>query len=334
MAPRGSLPSDEFFPVHLAIMQPGTMAPVDLYIKAGAGSSATLYKGAHALLTEETRQRLLDRGVGELYLRKQDSDAYDEYVEENLSSIVRDDLLPRGQACQLVYEASSRVVQQFFADPRSGRNSRRAQRMVRTVVASILRDPNAMWEMTALASHDYETYTHSVNVTVLLVGASRELLRITDEAALQRIGYGGIAHDIGKSQIPAMILRKPGKLTQAEFQQIKTHPLVGLEIVGGHGAVSPEAASVIRSHHEQVDGNGYPDGIATARLEAPVRLAKIVDAYDALTSQRAYAPAHRPYDALRLMKSMEGHFDAALLESFIRFLGPGDVRSRATGPVR
>jgi putative nucleotidyltransferase with HDIG domain len=316
----------DLFPIHLAVMQPGTLAPVDLYMRAGAGGDFTLYKAAHMPLTAETRDRLLTRGTEVLYIHKKDQEAYQDYVEENLIAIVRDDLIPYRDACRIVYDSSARVVHDVFDDPRSGRNLKRAETMVEGVVISILKSPGALWEILSLASHDYYTYTHSVQVSVLLVGASRELLDVSDADLLKRIGHGGMLHDIGKTRISNDILYKPGPLTDEEFEVIKQHPLMGLELVERHRKLPATSAAIVRSHHERYDGQGYPDGVPGDRMRPVARLSKIVDVYDALTTERAYAPARAPYEALKLMKQLEGQFDAGLLDGFIQFLGPNPPR--------
>jgi len=263
-----------------------------------------------------------------LYLRKSDERAYNEYVEQNLVAIIRDGLLPPREVCRTVYQSSSCVMQDVLADPRSGRNLQRVSTMARAVVLSIIKRPAALWDMTALASHDYATYRHSVHVGVFLVAASRELLHIKEQATLERIGEGGMLHDIGKSQIPAEILNKHGRLTPAEFEKVKEHPALGVELVERQRKVPATITAIIRSHHERIDGHGYPDGLPGDRIRPPARLAKIIDAYDAMTTNRPYAPARTSYEALRVMKKMVGNFDVALLDPFVRFLGPRELRAQ------
>ena len=194
MAAGADIGQGEFFPIHLAIMQPGTLAPVGLYLRAGTAEEFTLYKAAQTPLTQETRQRLLDRGTDVLYLRKSDERAYNEYVEQNLVAIIRDGLLPPREVCRTVYRSSSCVMQDVLADPRSGRNLQRVSTMARAVVLSIIKRPAALWDMTALASHDYATYRHSVHVAVFLVGASRELRGMKGPAIVGPIPVTSLSH--------------------------------------------------------------------------------------------------------------------------------------------
>ncbi|KPK65909.1 MAG: hypothetical protein AMK73_01600 [Planctomycetes bacterium SM23_32] len=316
------------------MLQPGTIAPVNLYIRDESSSRYVLYRTAQTPFTESVRQRLLERGVARLYLRSTDKDAYDQYVEENLITIVRDGLLPGEQASKAVYETSSRVMEDLFDSPESGRNLQRARQVAKAVVLSVLKNPDTLWNMTSLASHTYYTYTHSVHVAVLLVAAGKDMLGIGTETMLERIGHGAILHDVGKTRVPGDILYKPGSLTADEFELVKKHTLAGLSIVERRQKVPATTASIIRSHHERWDGRGYPDGLTGDRMRPIVRLSKIVDVYDALTTARPYADARTPFDALQLMLQMEGHFDKAMLRSFVKFLGPSEVRAQLLAEAR
>ena len=320
------------FPVPLAAMQPGTLAPVDLYIHVTNPPHYVLYKKAQAPLREETRGRLMDHGVRELYLRKADEDAYYDYVEDNIHAIIRDDLMPVERASEIVYKSSARVMQKVFDDPRSGKTMKRAHTMVEATVLSIMKDPDALWHMSDMASHDYYTYTHCVHVCMFMVGAGRSLLGITDQRRLEQIGLGGVFHDIGKSQIPDSILSKPGRLTPEEFEAIKRHPVVGTSIVEHDRRMSTVAMQIVRGHHEHCDGSGYPDGLADRSIGKVVRLANVVDVYDALTTNRSYSRARTPYEALGLMVGdMKAQFDGDLLSAFVKFLGPGDMQAQVNG---
>lgn len=316
--------TQEFFPVHLAVMQPGTVAPVDLYIKPARAAAHTLYKAAQTPLDMDVRDRLLDRGVSRLFLRKKDERAYRAYVEENITRMICDDLLPMEEACVLVYESSANIMDDVFRDPRAGRNMQRAYNVVEATVTSILKDPAALWHMTGVAASDYQTYTHCVNVSMFLVGACQRVLGVDDPQTLKRIGTGAIFHDVGKSQIDREVLEKhPAKLTRDEAHAIRMHPAAGLELVEGHGEVSPTTASIIRWHHECMDGTGYPDGLSGERLGKVVRLAAIADVYDTLTTDRPHEPAMSAFEALQVMSTdMKGRLDPSLLQLFIQFLGP------------
>jgi len=329
--------NNRFFALNLAIMQPGTIAPVNLYIKVGKPPRFTLYKRANAELTEQVRDRLMAHGLTDLYVRNEDERAYWQYVEQNITTLIKDDLLPHDEVCELVYRSSSRVMVSVFNDPRSGTNMRRAQDVVEATVLSILKDPDALWHMSDVAARDYQTYTHSVNVCMFLVAAATHVLDIRDAAMLRRIGIGAMFHDIGMSQIPDETTSKPpARLSREEMNALRRHPVIGYEMARSYGKLSESAGAIIRSHHEHLDGTGYPDGLSGHEISKLVRLMTIVNTYDTLTTGRPHTPAKTPFQALETMvKGMPGQLDAELLKAFVQFLGPmqyrENLRSRLGG---
>jgi putative two-component system response regulator len=141
--------------------------------------------------------------------------------------------------------------------------------------------------------------------------ADRELLRL-----------GAVLHDVGKIGIPDALLNKPGSLTKEEFEIVKRHPLDGVRIVEplrSLRAVLP----LVRSHHERMDGGGYPDGLFAASLPLAVRVLAVVDVFDALASPRPYRPALAQATCLQIMQenAAGGGLDPKLVEAFEQVIG-------------
>ncbi|MEA3554759.1 MAG: HD domain-containing protein [Campylobacterota bacterium] len=110
--------------------------------------------------------------------------------------------------------------------------------------------------MLKVTSHDYYTYTHSVNVSTYALGFG-EYLNLSQEN-LKILGIAGVMHDVGKRKIPSEIINKNGKLTQDEFELMKSHPTFGVEILKNLGETNQLLLDVIEQHHEKIDGSGYP----------------------------------------------------------------------------
>ena len=131
-------------------------------------------------------------------------------------------------------------------------------------------------------------------------------------------------HDIGKVAIPDAILMKPGPLTAAEWQVMKTHTTIGAEILKGSDApVLRMGEDIARSHHERYDGSGYPSGLCGDQIPLPARVAALVDQYDAIRSARAYKSSHSHHHACEMLLQGDGrtspdHFDPAVLDVFRR----------------
>jgi len=137
-------------------------------------------------------------------------------------------------------------------------------------------------------------------------------------AALDAIRHGGILHDIGKIGVPDDILNKPDKLTPAEFEIMKRHPVIGYEICQPLRSLAG-TLPLIRHHHEKLDGSGYPDGLSGDDVSVPARIMAVADIYDAVTSDRAYRKAMSHDEAAGILRAdaADGKLDPDLVATFL-----------------
>lgn len=137
---------------------------------------------------------------------------------------------------------------------------------------------------------------------------------------IEQVRIGAVIHDVGKIAVPDQVLNKPGPLTVAEFELVKRHTIVGSEIVAPL-ASQPELASIVRSHHERFDGNGYPDGLAGRKIPFTARIVAISDAYDAMVNERPYRPAMTQSVALgNLLAGKDAQWDGDLVDAFVALM--------------
>jgi putative nucleotidyltransferase with HDIG domain len=175
----------------------------------------------------------------------------------------------------------------------------------------------------ALESKDQYTGGHTHRVTTYAVLLAQQLEMPDSEVELVRIGTP--LHDIGKIGIDDAILRKPGRLTPEEFEQMKLHTVKGAEIVGTVADLRP-VIPIVRSHHERWDGGGYPDGLAGGDVHPLARVVALADSFDAMTSDRSYRkgmPAAAAFAEIEKMagKQFDPQFAAAFLAIRERLLG-------------
>lgn len=220
-----------------------------------------------------------------------------------------------------ILESSKAAVTQMFGEARLGRaiSFDLAMPLVEEIAASVQRDAAAMLKVTRLKSKNEYTYMHSVAVCALMINFARHLG--LPEHEVRDVGMAGMLHDIGKMATPAEVLDKPGALTDAEMQLIRDHPLQGHAMIADSPGIGAAALDVCLHHHERYDGKGYPFGLTGAQLSLHARMAAICDVYDAVTSDRPYKRPWSPNEALARMLDWQGHFDPALLDSFIASLG-------------
>jgi putative nucleotidyltransferase with HDIG domain len=180
-------------------------------------------------------------------------------------------------------------------------------------------DPHASEHIAAvfrsMGFRRYETFQHSKRVAAYarLLGERIGL----PPPDLERLELGALLHDIGKIGIPRNVLLKPGSLSEEEWRVMRTHPAIGRRMMAHFPQLDREA-EVVGAHHERWDGGGYPESLAGERIPLFARLFSIVDAYDALTSDRPYRSAQSVEAAKRVIVEGSGsQFDPKLVEAFI-----------------
>jgi two-component system, cell cycle response regulator len=136
--------------------------------------------------------------------------------------------------------------------------------------------------------------------------------------ALEEIAIAAQLHDIGKVGIPDAILNKPTRLSDAEWELIRNHTILGERILHGAPALR-RAARLVRASHERWDGSGYPDRLRSDEIPVGARIVSVCDAYEAMTTARSYRPAATPARARReLLRCAGAQFDPAVVEAFLR----------------
>ena len=174
--------------------------------------------------------------------------------------------------------------------------------------------------VTAVDTKDRYTRRHSDDVLAYsldIAGALGWDARLREE-----IQIAALLHDVGKIGVPDAILRKPGGLTDAEFEAVKLHPQMGAMIVGAVPGFEP-ALDAIRHHHERWDGQGYPGGLAGEGIPLSARLLAVADAFSAMTTDRPYRKGMPHAEALSLLQSGAGtQWDPALVAAFLRSRSP------------
>ena len=216
--------------------------------------------------------------------------------------------------------AKGRVLS-MFEEARMGRaiDAQGAQAAVEEIAGSLARNPGALISLARLKTADEYTYMHSVSVSALMLALARQLE--LDEATTRLAGLAGLMHDIGKARIPDAILNKPARLTNEEFDIMRSHPAFGLEMLRV-SQMPPQVLDACLHHHEKMDGSGYPHRLMGADIHLLARMNAVCDVYDAITSNRPYKNGWDPSDALRRMAEWtRGHFDSRIFQAFVKCVG-------------
>lgn len=207
--------------------------------------------------------------------------------------------------------------------------------VVKECVDSILRNPSAMLWLARIKSSDDYTAEHSLRVAILSIALARELGLPTYQ--LEQIGICGMLHDVGKIKVPSEILNKPGALTADELRIMQGHAAEGRKLLMSNQQVTAATVDVAFSHHERLDGRGYPRGLDGSKIPYFAKIIAVVDSYDAINSDRVYSKGRSSLESLRiLLEAANSHFDEEIVGCFIRLIGiypPGEIVELSSGEV-
>ena len=184
----------------------------------------------------------------------------------------------------------------------------------------------------AIDAKDQVTHGHIRRVQAHATNLAREF-GVRDESLLKAIEAAALLHDMGKLAVPEYILNKPGKLSAAEFEKMKLHASVGADILSAIDFPYP-VVPIVRHHHENWDGTGYPAGIKGTEIPLGARILAVVDCFDALTSDRPYRPRLSDDAALAILKQRRGTmYDPVIVDTFFRVHATMPKEPERKGPA-
>jgi len=235
------------------------------------------------------------------------------------------------------YQAAKGHVKSLLTSVQLGRalSMKETQHVVKECVDKVIHNPNALLWLTRLKHRDDYTAEHSINVSLLSIALGRHMG--LEKWELENLGVCGLLHDIGKMRVPEEILNKPSALSPEEFQEMANHTVYARQLLMGRSDVYPGAVDVAYSHHERLDGKGYPRGINSSKISLFTRIVTIADAYDAMTSDRCYKTGMSSLDSLKIINREKGkQFDEEAAQKFVEMIGlypPGYLIEMTNGEV-
>lgn len=256
--------------------------------------------------------------VGSLYVKHEDYDKYSKDINKYLLDALNEEssILIKSE---IIYELASDTMHELLTGDITKTKIEHVSETIDASVKLALSEPNAIKSMIEVTTHDYYTYTHSVDVSTyaLTFGAYLGL----NEVQLKALTKGAMLHDLGKKNIPLEILNKNGKLTDDEFEFMKRHPSFGIDILTKLGENDDILFSIVEQHHEKVNGSGYPRGLKDDQIHPFAQIVAICDIFNALTTRRSYKEPMSSFEAIKIMYThMREELNLKLLSKFINFM--------------
>lgn len=274
--------------VGLGAVKPGMKLGADIFDSYGR-----VLLGSRAELTQEYIDRLTKLGFDGIYI----SDELSQDIE--IEPVISPQLRGRGIDCVRNQDIDG------------------CMRVAKCIVEEILAKGTISLDMTDLRESDNVTFSHSVNVALYscVIGVSLGL----DEKELEHLILAGLLHDMGKMSIPNEILNKQGRLSQEEYQIMKSHAKLSYDIIKGRWDVPTHVKVAVLFHHENVDGSGYPNGVIGDEQTQFTKIIHVADVFDALISKRPYKNPYSPYEASEYMMGACGiMFDQDVVQALLR----------------
>ena len=238
-------------------------------------------------------------------------------VPPELRDAIHDRNLSPEKKAQVVYQSSVELMERLLEDPKT-ENIRVAKHAIAGIVDMILTQYDTSQYLLRITSHDFYTYVHSVNVGILAILLSKQLLKYSYSHDMHELGAGFFLHDLGKVRVDPSIINKPGSLNEEEMKKVRIHPYQSYLMLKEANQLSNECSIIALEHHEREDGKGYPKGLKHDEIHIYGRICCIADVFDALTAERSYKAKLTAFEALKIMKEeMLDHFHKEIFEEFV-----------------
>lgn len=287
-------------------LKPGMILAKDIYLYNNSNfNTLLLTKGQ--VLNNTYIQKITYHNIDGAYIESE------EFADIIVESYIDDKLLSKSlsQTKDIYYEFK-------MSSGKINRSSiKKVSSIVDDLITELLYKDNLTYNIIDFKNYDTYTYQHCLNVALLSISTGISLG--LSEQKIHDLGMAGLLHDIGKMLIPVEILNKPGKLTNEEFEIIKTHPENAVKKL--KNLVSYDVLSGIENHHEKLDGTGYPYGKTDSNIHYYGKVLSVCDVYDALTSDRSYKKTSFPNEVIEyIMGCADKQFDYEILKHFLKII--------------
>ena len=262
------------------------------------------------------------------------------FIPETVQLTIYEDEQPIEEeigAATSAFQRTNELLHRVVEDIRAGSSLQleSIEEVISDMVESMVRNPDALMWVARMREQDLTVYSHGLSVAVSLVAFGRHLGYPKEQ--LSQLGMMGLLLDIGKIKLPRELLEKNARLSSEEFEQIKEHVDLGLEVLSQTPNIHPDVLEGIAQHHERINGTGYPNNLMGDKVSVFGRMSAIADTYAAVTKHRPYADAISPHEALQMLSNWSGtQFHADMVEQFIQSIGVfpvGSLVELSTGEV-
>lgn len=298
----------------------------DVYLKLSEGNFAHVFSRTTGLDYKRLAQ-YVQKGVGELYIKRADEGAYTEFITRTAEKVFSDPATPEERKIATLLNMTEQNMAEVFSQlDIADETAEQTKKVVNNYITLLAESPKTLSVILRLAAHGDYLYYHSVATAVF----SMFIARFTGQfnrRLLEIVGMGGFLHDIGCTQLPQDITDSRAELTPAQWKLMRSHPKIGLKMLENTPSVPDEVRYIVYQHHEEPSGNGYPNGLRGPVIYFPAKIVAVADAFSALISKRPFRPAYTVEQAVQILKSEAGKYDGGLVKIVEQLFVKGQRRA-------
>lgn len=310
-----------YLPVTLRSIKIGAFTGCDLYLQTTGNNEPRylLYCKGNKLFEDERRELFVKKNISKIYVAKNGKSQYLRYIETNLEHILRDEITALHEKVKVAYDVAVNIMTDMSKDADITTFIERSRDWTILTLDLVLKDQEARSYFMKLLNYEDNVLKYPVNVAI--VGMLFGYYMAIQPNDLMALGIGLLLQDIGKTALDNYWVKSVEKLTKEEMEQMRKHPDMGYIILSKSGRLPMEASLIAKQHHEQFNGNGYPEGLKGNDIHYYSRIARIVSEFVQQMSRVDKNHEKPVFQALqRMVKEMEGHFDKEILKKFIGFM--------------
>lgn len=307
-----------FTPIVKDVIKEGETLPYSIYRQVDEKLFSLILKKEQLL--DPTLDLSFLRDSTPIYIKSSERRHYQQYIQKNISEILDDVQIDLDSKATLINHIATETMNDLFESDVTSENLVKIDTVINNTIKLMLSEYKALYSMLKVTSYDYYTYTHCIDVATYAIAFGIYLK--FDQEDLEVLGKAAMLHDLGKKEIASDIITKNAKLTQEEFEIVKSHPSHSVNILKELGEENDQLLLAIEQHHEKCNGEGYPMGLKADEICEFAKIVSICDVFNALTTRRTYKDRMSSFSAFEIMCSeMKHDLSKEHLLQFIKFMG-------------
>ena len=305
----------DFYKIPLDFFNPGAVVPFDLYFYYQRQYIILKSKGAQ--WAADDTKKVASSSTLQLYGKFKSVREHHEYLHSQAKLVLSQAEVSTEKKAKVLSEISGPILEGLYKSPESSEAISSAAELAQSCI-KYLNERGSLPELFKLSSESLTEHAHGLFTSAYSVAVGRRM-GVVDQAQTFALGLGALLHDIGKTKIDPKILQKASELDDQEWLLMRQHPEIGEQILYHRQIVPALSRRIVLEHHERANGRGYPRGVRNIHTFS--KIVAVVDCFNALTSNRPWAKAMSPFDALKFMiNKMRSEFDPDVMSEFIAML--------------